>query len=197
MQLRLMLLFIIAWHSVAYTQTLTADEREALQVFSEFKETVQQYRSKADEDSQALDKLSGKYLFYFQHDSANINFKPHAKKLIAAEIFNLSEFLNERKIENIQAKPLRLANADHVSERMSEFQKTNTLAVFDKRKPAEVILYMLLIPGDLAKSERKRILSWKLVFAYDIYNFEDLLGNQGMERIFEGVQSPKRSPQLN
>jgi hypothetical protein len=188
----ILLLVIVYFPGFTYAQPLSGDDRESLLLFNEFKQAVQQYRSTADQDSEAINELSDKFLLYVQYDSANINFKPHAAKLIAAEVFNLSEFLNERKIENIQATPLRLVKDSHVFKKMTPFQKTNTLAVFDKRKPADIILYMLVIPADLAKSEKKRILSWKLVFAYNIYNFEDLIGNQGLESMFEGVQPPKR-----
>jgi len=195
---RILIIFtlLICSVCVSYAQLKPGNDKDPVMVFEAFKNALQKVYSSSDPDTSALNQVAGNFLFYFSLDSIHNKFRGNPMSLVHAELFNLSQFFAYHQYQDIVATPLALMKDKSVYPRMSDFQKQNALAITDKKKPDEVILFMLLIPGEYIKSEKPRILSWKLGFSYGIIFFEDLVGNQGMEAFFEGVKSPKHPVKL-
>lgn len=195
-------------------ERLTEDERRYVSLFNEFRSALQakfgrptyvieglekatdtgnrsSQTSQSNRDSTTVDFIVHNYMFYFLFSSKDSSAKAFDSIAARQELYGLWTFIKERGAQNFTAKPLRLCKDRYVYEKLSRFQRENTLAVIDKNKPDQILLYMLFIPGKLIKATKPKIISWKLMYTRGIYLFQDISGNEGMEVLFDGIKGPE------
>ena len=160
-------------------------------MFNRFKDDLKKLAKAGFDDTTVIDEIWRKYIMFFSTDSIRGDKKAELVKRGRGEIVNLARFLEERGFDKMVARPLKALPAKSVSERMSAFQRDYSLVVVPANKPEEVLLYILLLPASISRTPEPKILSWKLGFVYGVYFYEDLVGNEGMEAIFEGIGAPK------
>lgn len=87
-------------------------------------------------------------------------------------------------IENIGILPIRLSSEKFIYDHLTKFQKTNTFILFDKRKPDNILTYLLIIPPIKNRLTEPRIWSWTLGFKFGKFYFSSPIGEVGYEYIF-------------
>lgn len=96
----------------------------------------------------------------------------------------LQEHMGQNLADNLTAIPLRLADNKFVYQRLSAFQRDNTLIFYDKRFPDHQLGYMLFMPPLKEKISDTKIWSWTLMFKFGKFVFKSVTGEEGQEYIF-------------
>jgi len=194
----LALVLLISSTSFGQKKTYTVNEAKEINLFNDFKNyIVTHINQKADIlDSNHLEYMLQKFFFInLKADSLNrgqiINLnkiKPekmlYLKKSIS-DFFNyFVERENEKVAENITAMPIRISKDTFIFNRLTSFQKENSLVFFDKRNPNKTLGYLLFIPPIKGVNTETKIWSWKLGFMFGKFFFTSLDGEEGYEYMF-------------
>ena len=107
---------------------------------------------------------------------------------LKSELNSLYQFLQEREniklAENLSAQQLRLRSDTSIYNRLTNFQKENTLIFFDKRSPEKILGYVLFMPPMKNLIASPKIWSWTLMFKFGKFVFRSITGEEGYEYIF-------------
>ena len=178
----------------------TSNEKEEIKLFNDFKNYITDcIRNKYDiTDSVRLNYIVSNYIF--------INAKADSSQLPPSNLHNstnqqlnnlketvntfyrfLQERENKKLSENLVAIPVRISPDKYIYDRLTNFQKNNTVIFFDKREPTKTLGYMLFIPAIKHVTSSGKIWSWSLVFKFGKFMFKSVTGEEGYEYMF----SPK------
>ena len=137
----------------------TVNEQNDINLFNEFKNYLV---SGINQNKDFFDSSNFNYIiekFFFtntQKDScengkANILKIPPQKLVLLKKTVNdcynyFMDHKDEKLAENLSAIPIRISKDTFIFNRLTAFQKENTVVFFDKRKPDKTLGYMLFIP---------------------------------------------------
>ena len=208
-----LLLLLSFFSSACFSQhkNYSEAEKKSISLFDSFisyiNECIKNKTSITDPDSL---KQTLPYLFTNSKlDSANtnkmmdLNELPDEKmKNLKAELNSLYRYQQEREdqklAENLRAIPMRLVSDTCIYNKLTLFQKENTLAFYDMRQPKKTLGYMLIMPAMKGITTEPKIWSWTLVFQFGKYVFQSVTGQLGYEYIFtpeEFKKEQKKSEQ--
>jgi hypothetical protein len=175
----------------------TKNESKCINVFNAFINSVEAHiKDKTDiTDSTNLKHVLIDYLFVDKKlaTTDSVTFKlgeinNEDLTTLKSELKVFYRFLQERGAKtlakNLGAMPLRLSNDKFIYNRLTPFQKENTLIFFDKRNPHKTLGYILFIPDNLSSAGKPKIWSWTLMFKFGKYIFKSVTGQEGAEYIF-------------
>ena len=101
------------------------------------------------------------------------------------DLFNfLQKYEKDHIIEYLTLIPIRLRNDTFIYKGLTNFQKTNTFILFDKRFPDRTLSYILFFSPLKNVIDSPRIWSWTLMFKFGKYIFKSVTGEEGYEYIF-------------
>lgn len=106
------------------------------------------------------------------------------------QIKSFYNFFYSRKFdhvaEHVTAMPSRFIKDKCVYDKLTAFQKQNTLIYFDGRYPDKVIGFLLFVPRIKNINPEPRIWSWELFFKYGLLAFRAVTGEEGLEYVLSG-----------
>ncbi len=198
MKLKYLLLFLLS--AIAYLnitaqqKILTSYEKRHIEIFKNFinymTKCIQNKRDVTTiEELQYIashfvvvnakkDSSSGSFLTYL--DSSQL-------ATLRRSISAFYQFFQERifhSADSVLALPLRLYGDARLYNRLSEFQKKNTLVFFDKSHMSTPIGYVLLLPSVSGITNIDMIWSWVLEYKFGKFIFVSATGQEGYEYLF-------------
>ncbi len=172
-------------------------EKNSIQVFNDFISYINKcIKKKSDlNDTVELKYILSRYLFTNSKiDTTNSNEVKlndlSVEKIdhLKSELNSLYQFLQEREniklAENLSAQQLRLRSDTSIYNRLTNFQKENTLIFFDKRSPGKILGYVLFMHPINNLIASPKIWSWTLMFKFGKFVFRSVTGEEGYEYIF-------------
>lgn len=193
----LLFLFLITTNSYAQNVKYTSYEKEEIKLFNDFKNYITScIRNKYDiTDSVRLNYILSNYVFInAKVDSSRLaqsilhNLTPQQLNSLKETVNTFYRFLQEREnkklSENLVAIPTRVSTDKCIYDRLTAFQKNNTLIFFDKREPTKILGDILFIPAIKNVTSSSKIWSWTLVFKFGKFMFKSITGEEGYEYMF-------------
>lgn len=194
----MLLLLILGNVGFAQNNTMTAKEKNAVNLFHDFIHYLNAGIKDHDDigDSSHLEFILSHYVFVNQHDK-----KPNetaggigaitkdqlrnVRKEVNAFVSFLEQHAYDSLSDNLVLKPLRLSTDKSVYDKLTSFQKKNTFIYFNRHTSKKVFGYILFIPPLKGHVSETRIWSWTLMFEFGKYTFRSVDGKEGEEYIFQ------------
>ncbi len=193
----LIILCLVSCTCFAQRTSQKVYEKNSIQVFNDFISYIDKcIKKKSDlSDTLELKYILSRYLFTNSKvDTTNQNEVKlndlSVEKIdhLKSELNSLYQFLQEREniklAENLSAQQLRLRSDTSIYNRLTNFQKENTLVFFDKRSPEKILGYVLFMPPTNNLIASPKIWSWTLMFKFGKFVFRSVTGEEGYEYIF-------------
>jgi hypothetical protein len=179
------------------TANYNSQEKQEVSVFNDFKNYVYScIIHKYDiTDSARLNYIVSNYIFINSRPDSSQPIQRMFNNLTPTQFYQLKETLNtfyqflqgtqnQNPSSNLVAIPARLSNDKFIYNRLTSFQKNNTLVFFDKEEPTKTLGYMLFIPPIKNIESTTKIWSWTLLFKFGKFMFRSSTGEEGYEYLF-------------
>lgn len=172
-------------------------EKKCIQVFKDFQDYIKRdkkYNLDITSDT-SINYVLLNYLFIDRNlDSSRNNllsknvFKNGELERFKKEFLDYVRYFQEKSdtafMTNIEIIPMRVSEDTFIYNQMTNFQKANTYAIFDKRIPDKTLFYILFIPPIKDRVREPRIWSWILGYQFGKFVFTCPNGEVGYEYIF-------------